>query len=313
MRRGSGAEKGLSLPHIWADAIEPPSLLIAEGGRLVQVKSAKLPSKEEHIYGPRGRIKDFSQDSRQRLQRKLATINEMECHLPDFLTLTYPGEWVPDAVLWKTHWHNFRRALVRQWPEVWGVWRLEFQKRGAPHFHCLLWNGPRVEGIEVWSTTKNKVIVIPKPGAISPHNQAVFDWISSTWYRIVGSGDPKHLAVGTRIEPIKSWHGVIYYASKYLAKLPEGSFVPVEYTGRFWGVVQGHKWKVSIFQKDVTDPMFYKIRRVLRKRHESLFRGKKKRRTYGKTYSGMSAYINSVDGFRLLTWSYLETHAGCPF
>jgi hypothetical protein len=87
-------------------------------------------------------------------------------------------------------------------------WFLEFQARGAPHFHIFC----------TWSPNK--------------------EWVAKTWYFIVGSEDDRHLRAGTRVEFIRSGRaGTISYASKYAAK-QEQKDVPSDYenVGRFWGV-----------------------------------------------------------------------------
>jgi hypothetical protein len=120
------------------------------------------------------------------------------------LTLTYPREFPMDGRLVKRHWHNMRTWLVRQ--GIKGAWFLEFQKRGAPHFHVFL--NARVEASQV----------------------------SQRWYEIVGSEDLNHLLAGTRIEMLREQHAASAYAAKYASKVeqkepPEG-FTDV---GRFWG------------------------------------------------------------------------------
>lgn len=292
-----------------------PFLTIAEGGTLFQIKTFEGKGFQGNP-GQKKAIVDFTSGSRSRLQKKLATINEYETNLPDFITLTYPSEYSEDWHQWKRDLHAFNKALVRRWPGVWGVWRLEFQERGAPHFHFLLWDGPRVEGLQVWSMTKLKSMVIADRS--SPHNTEIFEWMSQTWFRIVGSGDRKHLAAGTRCEPIQTWNGVRFYASKYLAKLPDGNFVPVGYagTGRFWGVIGKDRWKCTFFEKDLPEPVFYRLRRVIRK----LLQAKMKRlgKTRWKNWrtrtspKGLSAFIDSVTSLRLLAWSW-ECLGGCPF
>jgi hypothetical protein len=55
------------------------------------------------------------------------------------LTLTYPGDWLavaPNGEAVKRH----LAALAKRYERVWGeplvcIWKLEFQARGAPHFH----------------------------------------------------------------------------------------------------------------------------------------------------------------------------------
>jgi hypothetical protein len=120
------------------------------------------------------------------------------------LTLTYPRQFPMDGRTVKRHWHNMRTWLVRSGLK--GAWFLEFQKRGAPHFHVFL-NG-RVPASEV----------------------------SRRWYEVVGSEDLDHLVAGTRIEQLREAHAAPAYAAKYAAKVeqkepPEG-FSDV---GRFWG------------------------------------------------------------------------------
>ena len=44
-------------------------------------------------------------------------------------------------------------------------------------------------------------------------------WVPSAWYKSVRSGDIKHLRAGTRVERVRSWRGVMAYASKYMGKI----------------------------------------------------------------------------------------------
>lgn len=302
--------------HSFISCRKLKSLQIFDGGKLCVMKEEKLdsdPEEEKQTRAARKEIRDFSAASRRRLQRKLATINEDEAGgLPDFLTLTYPGEYSGDWQRWKRDLEAFRHALERKWPQVWGVWRLEFQKRGAPHFHALLWDGPQMVGMEVRDGATGKNIVIAD--GQNEHNKKVFEWMSQTWYRIVGSGDAKHLLAGTRIEPIQTWNGVRYYTSKYLAKLPEGGFCPVAYTGRFWGVIGGKRWRVSLFQRQMGEETYFKMRRVLRRRLERIT-GKRYGR-WGKKgiSSGITTFLDSKDAHRLYAWALMEVaEKDCPF
>ncbi|MCW2853485.1 MAG: hypothetical protein JWM84_3149 [Nocardioides sp.] len=88
-------------------------------------------------------ITEWSRKSRARMTRTMAELD----YSPIFDlgrrtamgTLTYPGDWqsvAPSGDAVKAHW----RALVKRWARAWGgrpalVWKLEFQRRGAPHFH----------------------------------------------------------------------------------------------------------------------------------------------------------------------------------
>ena len=183
------------------------------GASLVRVKrpskNALLLSSAKGVGGNRSYVSGFSRSSRLRLMRLLATLRR-DC-VPIFITLTYPSSWPSDPKDWKRHLDNFRRQLFRLYPGAALVWKLEAQKRGAPHFHCLLYGIYEIQ-----------------PGFLS--------WVSETWFRVVGSGDEKHLRAGTRVEYLRSHRGAMSYAAKYMDKTVEE--LPEEWgkPGRFWGV-----------------------------------------------------------------------------
>lgn len=163
----------------------------------------------------RGCVTGFSSSSAYRMRRYL---RETKCKYRSMLTLTYPDRYGIDGKRCKDDLRRFIQELRRNSSnEFWGCfWFLEFQRNGRIHFHLFC------------SDFYDK------------------QWISRIWFRIVGSGDDKHLRAGTRIEQIK--HGrkaTCSYASKYAAKfeqklIPEG----FGWVGRFWGV-QGYRARVS--------------------------------------------------------------------
>jgi hypothetical protein len=260
--------------------------------------------------GNKRALTDFSPGSRANLQRTIAGINLQEAGLPDFATLTYPGEFSKDWRDWKNdlnRWIN--NHLQVRYAKCWGVWRLEFQKRGAPHFHLLIWDGPRMAPLEVWCPQLRQMVVIADPG--NPHNTGVYKWLSISWYGVVKSGDERHLAAGTRIEPIYSINGVGFYTSKYLAKLPDGKFVPVEHTGRFWGCFGRKYWKRELFGVDVSSGVFHLIKRVMAacvERRLALAGGRtrKKRKYYPD--EGMWGFLAAKHGMALLNWAYCRVN-----
>jgi len=163
--------------------------------------------------GLRGEVKGFSNAARLRLMRTIAGV-KLDADLPLFITLTYP-ETFPDARSSKKHLDTFFKRFTRAFPEHGSIWKLEPQKRGAPHYHLLTW------GLEL-----SKVAVFV-PGA---------------WYDIAGNGDIKHLRwhMGEFqnqhcVQQVHSREGVMRYASKYLGKTFEVE--GWERVGRYWGVV----------------------------------------------------------------------------
>lgn len=154
--------------------------------------------------GLRGRVTGLSAASRRNLLRWARNCP----NLPVMLTLTYPAVYPTDGRLVKQHWDVLRRWLAHR--GISGLWCLEFQERGAPHYH--VWLSERV--------------------AMSS--------VAEAWYRIVGSEDPKHLAAGTRVETMRSASGMASYVAKYAAKMQQKE-VPEEYqnVGRMWGTFGG--------------------------------------------------------------------------
>lgn len=153
----------------------------------------------------RGCVHGFSARSRARMLQLLAMLRRDA--LPLFVTLTYPAVWSGDARQWKRNLHAFAEWL-RRWSNgrASAVWKLELQDRMAPHFHLLVYGIPFVP----------------------------YRLLAQVWYRIVGSGDVKHLLAGTSVEAIRSHRGVMSYASKrYMGKEWDSALA----LGRCWGVL----------------------------------------------------------------------------
>lgn len=155
-------------------------------------------------------IKELSQRSRLRL---LHNAKNAELDLLSMITLTYPAEWPGDGREVKRHLDSFRKALRRRFPQAQDLWFLEFQARGAPHFHVLL------------------SCRIP-----FGRKKMARAWVAATWFRIVDSGDKKHLMAGTAWENCRTVDGAARYVAKYACKTHQKA-VPPHYqnVGRFWG------------------------------------------------------------------------------
>jgi len=185
--------------------------------------------------GARGAIEEFSMKSRYRL---LHTIKNASADFFCMLTVTYPAEFSTDGRQVKRHLFALKKRIIRKWPEIQGVWFLEFQRRGAPHFHVLLslklWEvGPLVE-----RTRRHNKLGVRKYRTHLLTEQIVSRW----WFEIVGSGDEKHLRAGVALECIEEENGALRYAACHASK-PHQKRVPKDYqnVGRFWGVIGGVK------------------------------------------------------------------------
>lgn len=195
--------------------------------------------------GKRGRVKGFSTNSRRRLLYTIGAIRK-DAELPNFVTLTYPDAF-PTVERAKRDLKVFRQRLQRRFPGAGGIWKLEPQERGAPHYHVLIWGCKTSE---------------------------LFGWVVENWYEIAGNGDKNHLLFHMGVlhdsEPcvrkVESFRGVWSYAAKYLGKTFEVAEWGDKWTGRFWGYIQrelipfGEKVKIPATYRSVVDCMRYQRR-----------------------------------------------------
>jgi hypothetical protein len=130
------------------------------------------------------------------------------------VTLTYPHEYPKDPELCKVHLKAFRKRLQREFGTFAAFWRLGIQKRGAWHFHLLLFVGP----------------------SFGPMGE-LRRFVSASRYEVTGKVFEGHLRTGTRVEAAKRWRLATSYAERYLAKPEE--FPERLRTGRIWGYRTG--------------------------------------------------------------------------
>jgi hypothetical protein len=161
----------------------------------------------------RAEITEFSEKSRQRLRLSLAKVDQSKCGRPIFGTLTYPAEFPLDDETFKRHLKVFSQRFLRAFPDAGFHWKLEFQDRGAPHFHPIFWN-------------------LSNDREYLKHFRG---WLACNWFEVVGSGDEKHFLAGTSADLIKSQFGIMRYVSGYVSDLDQTK--PGFTVGRYWGIV----------------------------------------------------------------------------
>jgi hypothetical protein len=208
------ARVGLSTGHIspgryWAE-VAPSGQYIAV--RTKGVRQCKAP------HSTRGIVHGFSRKSRGRMLRQVAKIDTTVLSSSLLVTLTYPAAFPTESYTYRQHFHNFSRRLVKTFPTSSAIWKLEFQDRGAAHYHLI------VTGVPFLAR----------------------GWLSRVWYQTVGSGDPRHLRAGTQVNRCKSARKACAYAAKYVAKVSDD--VPAFHVGRFWGVVGRSRLRQSCLQ-----------------------------------------------------------------
>lgn len=192
--------------------------------------------------GTRGKILEFSEKSRGRLcefaHETTAELKQQGIKPGFMLTLTYPGDWrsvAPDGRAVKRHLDKMERRLKRYFERLdmdfSALWFLEFQKRGAPHFHLIMW-GARL-------TLSDSQL------------RAAQTDLRIAWAEVVGHADPihheRHKRRGVGFERMRKGH--LGYAAKYAKKMKQKA-VPDEFAnvGRFWGF-----WKHKTAVPDVLE------------------------------------------------------------
>lgn len=170
---------------------QAPELPLAYSLRF-QGQLVKLTSKNGTLAGGghRRSVATFSAASRKRMLDMFAKLDfTRSSERPKFITLTYKDTY-PSALKAKEHLWAFLARLKRLHSDLAVVWRLEFQRRGAPHFHLMVFHMPYLDKKEV----------------------------ARMWHEITYQG--VGAAPFTRIEAIRSHKGLMAYCSKYLAKSP---------------------------------------------------------------------------------------------
>lgn len=195
---------------------------------------------------------------------------------PALVTLTLPGDWLavaPDGESFKKMVAKFRKRFTYSWGEdIAGIWKLEFQRRGAPHLHIL---------------------TVPPSGVDLRKGRDFVTWLSETWAACVdASAQPdkgehvtggrcgcsercRHLTAGTgvdfeetlryadtkRIAVYFSKHGT-FSDKEYQNVVPSAWSEPGKGPGRFWGV-----WKLDVLKAnvEVADNAQYAVARHMRR------------------------------------------------
>ena len=248
------------------------------GGRLVEIKRL-LGEKPEGLGKRKGDVIDcYSRESRNRFIKLLMSIDYNKAGVPFFYTLTYPGEFSSDPRVWKRDLRIFYDRLRYKFPNMYGTWRLEPQKRGAPHFCGFLWGCP---GLETMEGKKE---------------------FSKDWYEVVGSGDKRHLRAGTGIDVEKDIQQRIFYMAKYQTKAEKGG-VKQEFdypVGRYWGVWNRKKLEIKKEEFELDKNLFFKVRRVMRKKLERRLTKNKYREVIKGKSSGLWVSMSNDDILRLV-------------
>lgn len=215
-----------------------------------------------------GVITEWSRKSRSAMCRTFAELDYsplMESgRVPAMVTLTYPGDWevvAPDGATVKRHMVLWRKRFQREYGEpARYIWKMEFQRRGAPHIH--LWMAP--------------------PTSPGRSGRSFSQWLSKAWALVVDHPDPvqkaRHRLAGTAVDVRNGLKAcdpkrlAIYFTKhsspnlhgdkEYQHIVPELWRQPGRGPGRFWGV---YGLKKAIAAVELGRDAYLTARRIVRR------------------------------------------------
>ncbi|MCH9731777.1 MAG: hypothetical protein K0U84_19210 [Actinomycetia bacterium] len=215
-----------------------------------------------------GVITEWSRKSRSAMCRTFAELDYSPLvesgRVPAMVTLTYPGDWevvAPDGASVKRHMVLWRKRFQREYGEpARYIWKLEFQRRGAPHIH--LWMAPPMS-----------------PGR---SGRGFAQWLSEAWAQVVDHPEAeqksRHLLAGTAIDVRNGLRAcdpkrlAIYFTKhssptlhgdkEYQHIVPQLWRQPGRGPGRFWGV---YGLKKAIDVVEVAQDAYLAARRIVRR------------------------------------------------
>jgi len=197
------------------------TLLVLPGG--IAGGKWHLPQDPPLAPSVRGKVSGFSLKSRKRLMCKLAAV-DWSAYAADgkrsdlgrglFVTLTYPGDYPNNRGRIKRDLECFHHRLKRAFPGFSSaVWKVELQKRGAAHFHVVIFFDESISA------------------------RVFRSWARRAWFQVVGSGDRRHLRRGVDARAIYGQgQRLLAYLSKYLGKIVVADDLGGADLGRIWGV-----------------------------------------------------------------------------
>ena len=235
-----------------------------ENGSLAERKEAGPAT----IQGKKKKISRFTAKSKRKLQQRFAQLDRGRLkHLPKMVTLTYPKNYASDPAVWKKNLDDFlEHHFMPDFPNAFIIWKLEPQKRGAPHYHLLIFSDdPQL---------LNRVYLQKEK-------------LAKSWYQVVDSGDEKHLRAGIRVgfapkvrngKPIKkraedfaNWDMVSGYVAKYLGKVT-GLFKSesngdkeIKQVGRYWGIYNRSLYSQFVTEKSIqlSEAEYMKLKKMV--------------------------------------------------
>lgn len=187
-----------------------------------------------------GDIQEFSYKSRSRMLKRINQVDPERTHLLYHVTLTYPERFPTDGETHKTDLDVFIKRIKRMFgKQVELLWKLEFQSRGAPHYHILLF--------------------IPDEYSL----YYLREWFKRNWREVAQRFWDEKIENHKRVscDPVDCLRKAGFYLSKYLTK-KEDDTPPNQ--GRYWGCTRNWGDLIEKYVKLTGEQLIY-FRRYMKR------------------------------------------------
>lgn len=169
-------------------------------------------------------IKEFSKHSRRRLFSLITSLDYPEYGKPIFISATWHEDFPNSKHDLKTHLDKFHKRLRRNLPPFHIIWKLEYQKRGAPHFHFILF---------------------PLDNSKSFQDNLIYKNIFTQWMELKECNCKDCKLYSIKSKPINEFSHCMVYISKELGKVTQNE--QHHNLGRIWG--SSRDMKIRIFRE----------------------------------------------------------------
>lgn len=216
----------------------PVSKLIQykEGICMVE-RTSRVPQGTQPARGERGDIRYLTSRARSHLAFLVAASN---IEYRSIITLTYGEHWPRDGDIFKAHLNTMLTWLRLSKPKFSYVWVLEYQRRGAPHYHILTTlDAPTKEHERRQFSHKWRTIVDPE-----------LWWQGARYWKDSVRQARKYVYKVHRHpkawEPLRDKDGAMKYITKYCLKMKQKE-VPndIVHVGRFYGMSRDVKRSIT--------------------------------------------------------------------
>ena len=183
--------------------------------RSLSIESWNRPMHSERPPpGRRASCKTFSRKSRLAMFKTFSKTDFSQLGVAWWISLTYHNRWPAGKPQLEADREAWLERIRRKFPAIQYIRRLDFQTRGMPHHHYILWSHIDDHRFEDPRTAR---------------------WIARIWHEIAEPESQHHRLHGAKVKPVTSYRMLITYVSRYAAKE----------SGADDGFYQGRRWSCS--------------------------------------------------------------------